>query len=79
MSLWLETLPGYLMHAPVLRLLLLLLLLFLQDMLRRLLAYDPRERLSLEEALEHPFLRKPSAGAKLADRIEETLLALEKQ
>ncbi|CDJ40770.1 Tyrosine kinase-like (TKL) protein, putative [Eimeria tenella] len=50
-----------------------------KDMLRRLLAYDPTERLTLEEALTHSFLQRQFEGQQLASRIEEALLALEKQ
>lgn len=57
---------------------LLLLLLLLQDMLRRLLAFNPKERLNLEDALAHAFLQKPFDGHQLADTIEETFAALEK-
>lgn len=63
----------------MLLLFLLLLLLLLQDMLCRLLAYDPRDRLTLEEALTHSFLQRQFEGQQLASRIEESLLALEKQ
>ncbi|XP_026190483.1 serine/threonine-protein kinase TOUSLED [Cyclospora cayetanensis] len=49
-----------------------------EDLLYRLLAYNPRERLTLEEALAHDFLQRSSEEQGIADRIEETLVALER-